>query len=198
MLLRHYGSYRRNNFLRAMLSNNVMLLGQSWLGQYSVHIYLLVVTKEIRWSIDWKPKNAQIVAPCLYYLHCIIHRSELWSKYWCLNWVLPLSILDYWCNFEKQQHGGLRLSCIIVTRIIRINKTMCQHKVSSCNWHITWDHLLIVPIKLRQVTLLEPDLVDDRICWVKTQFPLRMPLQISKDIECLLDVPNSGHLKLAQ
>ena len=146
-----------------MVSNTMMLLGQCQLKPRRVHTYRPIVTKDIRWSIDQNPKHAQLVAQCLYYLHCILHRGELWSKRWFLNWVLLLAELYYWRTVAKQQYAGLRSSCLSVTNMIFVNKTMRRNKVASCNWYITWDCLLIVTIKNRPFTLLEPVFIDGRM-----------------------------------
>ena len=156
-----------------------------------------VVTKYICWFINQKTKHVQLIPQCLYYLHCILHYSELRSKRLCLNWFLPLAEPYYWRNAAKQQYAGIRLSCISVTTIICANKTMNRHEVASCNWHISWNRLLGVPMKTHPVTLMEPIFVDGRMCRVETQLPLWMRLQISKDSECLLKVPNSGNHEVA-
>ena len=158
-----------------------------------VHTDLPIVTKDICWSINQNPKHAHFVVQCLYYLHCILRRNELWSKIWCLNWVLPHAEPEYWHTIAKWQYFG-RLS---VTRMICLNKKLRQHEVASCNWHIPWYRLLGASIKLCPVTLLETVFGDGRIFWVKTQLPLWMRLQISKDIEFLIEVPESGHCKVA-
>ena len=75
---------------------------------------------------------------------------------------------------------------------------MRQHEVAFCNWNITWDHLLRVPIKTRPVTILEPVFIDVRMCRVENQLPLQMRLQMYKDIECLLKVTNPGHYEVDQ
>ena len=111
---------------------------------------------------------------------------------------MPLSETYYWRTVAKQHYARLRSSCLIVTSMIRVNKTMRQHEVSSCNWHIPWDFLISIPIKLRPVTPLEPVLIDGSMFRVKAQLPLRMRLQISKDMECFLEVPDPGHCEVAQ
>ena len=54
------------------------------------------------------------------------------------------------------------------------------------------------PIKPHPATLLEHVLIYGRMCQAETQRPLCMRLQISKYMECLLEVPNSGHCEVAQ
>ena len=79
-----------------------------------------------------------------------------------------------------------------------MNKKINRHEVASCNWHITWDSLLNFPIKYHPVTMLEHVLLDGRFCWIETQLPIWMRLKISKDMERLLKVPDSGHREVAQ
>ena len=74
---------------------------------------------------------------------------------------------------------------------------MNRHEVASCNWHISWNRLLIVPIKLSLVTLMEPVFIDVRMFQVETELPLQTRLQISKDVECLPKVPDSGIRKVS-
>ena len=112
--------------------------------------------------------------------------------------VLPISDTDYWRTVAKQQYAGLRSSRLSVTRMIRVNKTMRKHEVDSCNWHIPWDRFLSIPIKLCPVTLMEPVIVDGRMYQVETQLPLSIRLQISKDMEYFLEVPDLGHREVAR
>ena len=79
---------------------------------------------------------------------------------------MPLAKQDYRRTVAKQQYAALRSSRLSVTIMIHVNKKMRQHEVSSCNWNIPWNRLLSAPIKLRTVTLLEPVLIDIRMCWV--------------------------------
>ena len=116
-----------------MARNTVMLLGQCQLRPRRVYTDLPIVTKDARWSIDWNPIYAQLVAQCLYYPHCIIHRSELWSKHWCFNWVLPLAKPDYCIPVAKQQYSGLKLSCLSVTSMIHVNEKCVDMKSSLVN-----------------------------------------------------------------
>ena len=111
---------------------------------------------------------------------------------------MTLAEPDHWCNFVKQNYAGLRLSRLSVASMIRVNKSMRQHEIASCNWHISWYQFLSVPIKLHPVKLMEPVLVDGRMCRVKTQLSLRIRLQISKYMECLIEVPDSVHRKVAR
>ena len=169
-----------------MVSNNVMLIGQCLIGPSCVHTDRPIVIKDICWFIDQNPKHMQFVAQCIYYLHWIIHHSELWSKCWRIKWVMPLAEPYYWRTVAKQHYSGLRYSRLSVTSMIRVNKTMRQHEVASFNWNIPWDRLLRVPIKLLPVTLLEPVFVDGRMCRVETQLPIWMRLKVSKDMELLI------------
>ena len=180
-----------------MVSNTGMLLGQFWLRPRCVHTYHPIVTKDIRWYIDCNPKHAHIVAQCLYYLHWIIHHGKLWSKRWCLNWVLSLAEPDYWRTVAKQKYASLRSSRLSFTSMTCVNKTIRQHEFASCKLHITWGCLLSITIKLRPVTPMEPVFVDGRMCRVETQIPLRMRLKISKDMEFLIKVTGLGHHRVA-
>ena len=76
---------------------------------------------------------------------------------------MPLAEPDYWLTVSKQQYSGLRSSRLSITSMIRVNKTMRQYEVASCNWHIHWDRLLSVPINNRPVTLLEPVFLNGRM-----------------------------------
>ena len=82
--------------------------------------------------------------------------------------------------------------------MISVNETMRRHEFASCNWYIPWDCLISIPLKTGPVTVLEPVFTDGRMCWVETQIPLQMRLQITKDTSCLIKVPNVGHCKVAQ
>ena len=89
----------------------------------------------------------------------------------------------YWRTIAKQQYEGLRFSCINVSSIFQVNKTMRRHEIVSYDWHISWYCLLNVPIKLHPVTLMKYVFIDGRMFQVKTQLPLRIRLQISKYME---------------
>ena len=87
---------------------------------------------------------------------------------------MPLAESDYWRTISKKLYDGLILSRLSAASMIGVNKTMCRHEGASCDWHICWYCLVSVPIRLRPVTLMKPDLVDGRMCQVETQLPLRM------------------------
>ena len=67
--------------------------------------------------------------------------------------------------------------------MINVNKTMHRREVTYCDWNISWDRLISVPIKLRPVTLMELVFIDGRVKRVETQLPLRMRFQILKYME---------------
>ena len=198
MILWHSDHYRHDCFLCAMVSKTVMFLGQCWVSTRCVFTDRPVVKKDTSWYIENKSKHAHLLAQWLYYLHYILHHSELWSECCCLNWVLRLAEPYHWHIIAKKQYTGLRFSRLSVTRMIHINKTICRNKVSSCNWYITWYRLIKVPLKIFPVTLMEPVFVDGRMFRVKTPLPLWMSLKVSKYMECLLEVPSSGHHGVAR
>ena len=187
-----------DRFLCAIVRNTVMLIGKCRLGPRHFHTDRPVFTKVIHWSINRNPKHVQLILKCLYYLCCVFHLSELWSKRWCINWVLPL-VETYYCRpVEKQKYAGIRSSRLSVSSMICFKKTMRLHEVASCNWRISLDRLLVIPVKMCPVTLLEPVFFNGRICRFETQLPISMRLQISKNMECLIEVPYSGHHDVAR
>ena len=158
--------------------------------------------------------------PQFHKIYFLIHRSEpqtyaacrkmslLSALHYLLQWTLIQTLMpqmsydSWWTRLLVHYCKTTACRSEIVSsqchqHYLRQQK-MRWHEVASCNWHIPLDRLIRVPIKLLPVKLLKPVFSDGRMFRVKTQLFLWMRLQISKDMECLLKVTDSGNHEVAQ
>jgi hypothetical protein len=119
------------SFPHSMIRNGIMFALKCQFWSCCVCDHTLIITENIRWSLDWDSKHAQFISQTFDQLYCNMDSNKLRAKTGSFHCIL---------TFQKQDHGSvaendnacMRLSGNSVTSVICISEP--RHNNSFTSW----------------------------------------------------------------